>query len=201
MLGSLAYVVLISTKVISKITVTHISTILRLIFVDFDNPAQRKRCEFSKSYARVAMTTIHLNLIFAIFCRTIATIRNFAQLQPLSNVNPLAFLISLWEFQLDYDHLQETFSTLLRISHQCKTPRNEYKPRRGQIRGSALLRCECCCCEMIDLSCVWFSKRKGHHLASSCNTRRFGVRMSLVMKTLLLIAIFVCFLACKYFTF
>ena len=52
MLGSLAYVVLISTKVISKITVTHISTILRLIFVDFDNPAQRKRCEFSKSYAR-----------------------------------------------------------------------------------------------------------------------------------------------------
>ena len=64
------------------------------------------------------------------------------------------------------------------------------------------MRCECCCCgEMIDLSCVWLSKRKGHHLASSCNTRRFGVRMSLVMKTLLLIAIFVCFLACKYFTF
>ena len=61
MLGSLAYVFLISTKVISKITVTHISTILRLIFVDFDNPAQRKRCEFSKSYARAAMTTIHLN--------------------------------------------------------------------------------------------------------------------------------------------
>ena len=96
MLDSLAYVVLISTKVISKITVTHISTILRLIFVDFDNPAQRKRCEFSKSYARAAMTTIHFNLIFAIFCRTIATIRNFAKLQPLVNVNPLVFLISLW---------------------------------------------------------------------------------------------------------
>ena len=97
MLGSLAYVVLISTKVISKITVTHIFTILRLIFVDFDNPVQRKRCEFSKSYARAAITTIHLNLIFAIFCRTIATIRNFAKLQPLSNVNPLVFLISLCE--------------------------------------------------------------------------------------------------------
>ena len=95
-LGSFAYVVLISTRVISKITVTHISTILRLIFVVFDNPAQRKRREFSKSNARAAMTTIHLNLIFAIFCRTIATIRNFAKLQPLSNVNPLVFLISLW---------------------------------------------------------------------------------------------------------
>ena len=95
MLSSLAYVGLISTKVISKITVTHISAILHLSFVDFDNQAQRKRCEFSKSYARAAMTTIHLNLIFAIFCRTIATIRNFAKLQPLSNVNPLVFLISL----------------------------------------------------------------------------------------------------------
>ena len=95
MLGSLPYVVLISTKVINKITVTQISTILCLIFVDFDNPAQRKRCEFSKSYARAAMTTLHLNLIFAIFCRTIATIRNFAKLQPLSKVNPLVFLISL----------------------------------------------------------------------------------------------------------
>ena len=92
------YVVLISTKVISQITVTHISTSLRLIFVDFDNPAQRKRCEFSKSYARAAMTTIHLNLIFAIFCRTIATIRNFAKLQPLSNVNPLVSLISLCSY-------------------------------------------------------------------------------------------------------
>ena len=60
MLGSLAYVVLMSTKLIIKITVTHTSTILRLIFVDFDNPAQRKRCEFSKSYARAAITTICL---------------------------------------------------------------------------------------------------------------------------------------------
>ena len=90
MLGSLAYVVLLSTKLISKITVTYISTILCLIFVDFDNPSQRKRCEFSKSYARAR------NLIFAIFCRTIATIRNFAKLQLLSNVNPLVFPISLW---------------------------------------------------------------------------------------------------------
>ena len=97
MLGSLAYVVLISTKLISKITVKHISTILRLIFVDSNNPAQRKRCEFSKSYARVAMTTIHLISYSQSFCRTIASIRNFAKLQPQSNVNPLVFLISLWE--------------------------------------------------------------------------------------------------------
>ena len=116
MLGSLAYVGLISTKVISKITVTHISTILRLIFVDFDNPAKRKRCEFSKSYARAAMTTIHLNLIFAICCRTIATIRNFAQLQPLSNVNPLVFLISLCLSPVDDDQVAREEKYKLRSS-------------------------------------------------------------------------------------
>ena len=47
-------------KINQQITVTHISTILRLNFVDFDKPAQRKRCEFSKSYVGAAMTTIHL---------------------------------------------------------------------------------------------------------------------------------------------
>ena len=93
MLGSLAHVFSISTKLISKITVTNISTILRLIFVDFDNPAQRKKCEFSKSES--CNDNNALDLILAIFCRTIATIRNFAKLQPLSNVNPIVFLISL----------------------------------------------------------------------------------------------------------
>ena len=122
MLGSLAYVVLISTELISKITVKHISTILRLIFVDSDNPAQRKRCEFSKSYRRAAMTTMHLISYSQSFCRTIATIRNFAKLQPLSNVNPLVFLISLWaRLRAGKSFIERPIQHLYPLEPQCDT--------------------------------------------------------------------------------